>query len=401
MNTSCFIKLGSLAIDSGSVLDCVIYENLSYFPGGSVTFIDKMGLVQANFDFRSYVEIEITMGVFDDTKQVSTIKFNGDIVSSRIRSDSNDNSVKIIELSFIGRGDGGKLMASIPSAAYQGQSSISVIKDICKKKGVNLIVDSNVKTEDNMDWIIVHHNIITAMTFLCDRSKITDSALIYSINLKGDIILYSLKHSFQKKSTAAFLNTPPSSKNANYNNGEYKVNGLPVIYFNNANYENSTGVSAEASNVSIKTVTVDKNKVTSNVTSIKVGTDGVSDQPNTVIYQPGKSPQTHKEYDIAPIYRKAVIAKHSNLLDVDCESESCTSIGDVVDVVDGVYDKVTGKFKQVNKSSGKYIIMRKGYHYKQGSVNGASTMVTTIQLIANPNKPKDQNLEELRTKYGV
>ena len=58
---------------------------------------------------------------------------------------------------------------------------------------------------------------------------------------------------------------------------------------------------------------------------------------------------------------------------------------------------VFGTFKKDNIDG----ILENVTHYRQGSANGASAMITTVQLIADPNKPKDQNLEELRTKYGV
>ena len=404
MITACYFKLGTIAMDAGSVMDCVIYENLGYFPWGKIIFRDKIGMVQANFDFRTYTDIEISMGVYEDPLNVSQIVFNAEVVSSSVTSDPSDNSISIVELIFIGRGTNGKLMNSIPSVAYQNQSSIEVIKDVCKKLGVTLNIDSKLKTSDNMDWLLVHHTVLTALTFLCDRSHIDNSALLYSISLDGSVSVYSIKDKFSDTEKCTFMVAPKSYTTAAMNNGKFKINNKPVIYFNQKASSNQSGLNVEASQVTLKEVIVDpkKNKVISSAKSIKAKGEGGSDgKGNIVIYQPSKSPQVHDKYAISPIYRKAVIASYAYSLDITCENETFTKSGDVIDVLDGVYDPSTNKFSKVYKTSGKYLVLRKGYHFMQGSWQGASSFKTTLHLIGDNQPTTDKQSEAIRESFGM
>lgn len=385
MDTTCYFRLGNLAMDSSSVLECAIYENLGYFPWGKITFIDKMGLIQANYDFKEYTEIEITVGAYESKQSKSEIVFKAEIVSTSIRSSATDRSSHEIDLVFIMRGSNGNLLSNVKSVGYQNQSSIAVLKDICKKKNITLNVSDKLQTQDNMNWMIVNHNFLTAINYLCDRSYVPDSALIYNINLKGEVSVYSIKDRFIEKSKAALMISPHNYRNAPLNNGEYKVEGTPVIYFHEKQYTNQSGLTKESTSVTLKEVknNPSKNKIESTVKTLSPGSISRDGGENVLIYQPSDSPQVYSKYSIAPVYRKAVIASYGFTLDITAENETYLRAGDVIDVVDGVFDHATGKFTKTYLGSGKYVILRKGYHFKREFGSGICSFQTTMQLISN------------------
>jgi len=385
MNSSCYFRLGNMAMDSSAVMECAIYENLGYFPWGKITFIDKMGLVHANYDFKEYTEIEITIGAYESSTEKSEIVFKADIVSTSIRSSATDRSSHEIDLMFIMRGVSGNLLSNIKSAGYQNQSSVAVLKDICKKKNITLNVSDKLQTQDNMNWMIVNHNFLTAINYLCDRSYVPDSALIYNINLEGAVSLYSIKDRFLEKAKATMMISPHNYRNAPLNNGELKIENTPVIYFHEKQYTNQSGLTKESTSVSLKEVknNSSKNKIESTTKTLSPGSATRDGGENVIIYQPSDSPQVYSKYSIAPVYRKAVMASYGFTLDITAENETFLRAGDVVDVVDGVFDHATGKFTKTYVGSGKYVVLRKGYHFKRELGSGTCSFQTTAQLISN------------------
>jgi hypothetical protein len=384
MDTACYFRLGTMAMDASSVLECVIYENLGYFPWGKITFIDKMGLIQANYDFKEYTEIEITIGVYESESSKSEVVFKADIVSTAIRSSVTDRSSHEIDLMFILRGSSGNLLSNIPAIGYQNQSSVSVIKDICKKKNIKLNA-ANINAQDNMNWLLVNHNFLTAINYMCDRSYVEDSALIYNISIDGSVYLYSIKDKFTEKAKATLMISPHNYRNAPMNNGIEKIANTPVIYFHEKQYNNQSGLTKESSTIVLREVKMNssKNKIESTSRTLTPGTTSRDGGSNVIAYQPSSSPQVYDKYSIAPAYRRAVIASYGFSLDITCENETFLNAGDVVDVVDGVFAHDTGVFTKTYLCSGKYLVLRKGYHFKREFGSGIGSFQTTIQLISN------------------
>jgi len=385
MDSACYFRLGQMAMDSSSILECAIYENLGYFPWGKITFIDKMGLIQANYDFKEYTEIEVTIGTYESSTSKSEIVFKADIVSTSIRSSVSDRSSHEIDLVFILRGSSGNLLSNISAVGYQNQSSIAVIKDICKKKKITLNSQNGINTQDNMNWLLVNHNFLTAINYICDRSYVQDSALVYNIGLDGAVSLYSIKDKFAGKSKATFMISPHNYRSAPINNGSYKIENVPVIYFHEKQYNNQSGLTKESSSISLHEVKINssKNKIESTSKTITPGSTTRDGGSNVIVYQPSNSPQVYDKYAIAPAYRKAVIASYGFSLDITCENETFVESGDVVDIVDGVFDQSTGAFTKTTLCSGKYLVLRKGYHFKREFGSGIGSFQTTIQLISN------------------
>lgn len=385
MQSACYFRLGTLAMDSSSIIECAIYENLGYFPWGRIIFNDKMKLVDANYDFKEYTEIEITMGTYDGNDK-SEIIFKAEIVSSIIKNSKIDNSTHEIELIFILRGNNGNLLSLIPPTGYQDQTSLAVIKDICKKKSITLNVESNVNTQDSMSWLIVNHNFLTAINYICDRSFIQDSALIYNIRLDGGVGLYGIREKFQGKAKSTFMVSPHNYINAAMNNGKLIVDGVssPVIYFRDKQFTNQSGFTKEASTIELREVKANssKNKMEATSKTISTGSTTRDGGVNVIVYQPSNSPQVHEKYPIAPSYRRAVIASYSLNLTITCDNETFTQAGDVVEVVDGSINN-EGKFNKTKMTSGKYLVMRKGYHFKRDMSSGMCSFQTTIQLMSN------------------
>lgn len=385
MQSACYFRLGNLAMDSSSILECTIYENLGYFPWGRILFKDKMRLVEANYDFKEYTEIEITMGTYDDNDK-SEVVFKADILSSIIKNSRSDNSTHEIELIFAMRGVSGNLLSLIPSSGYQDQTSISVLKDICKKKSIKLDVQKNLNTQDGMSWLIINHNFLTAINYLCDRSYIKDSALVYNIRLNGDVGLYGIKERFLEDSIGTFMISPYNYVNAALNNGKLKIPNAPtpVIYFRDKQFTNQSGFAKEAASIELREVKANtsKNKMESTSKNISPGSTSRDGGTNIIVYQPSSSPQVYEKYPIAPSYRRAVIASYSLSLNIVCDNETFTKVGDVVDVVDGTFDN-EGKFLKTRMSSGKYLVLRKGYHFKRDISSGLCAFQTTIQLMSN------------------
>lgn len=385
MQSACFFRLGNLAMDNSSIKECSIYENLGYLPWGRIVFADKMRLVEANYDFKEYTEIEITMGKYDDNDK-SEIVFKADVVSSIIKNSVSDNSTHEIELVFILRGAGGNLLKLIPSAGYQDQPSLSVLKDICKKQSITLDAQKGLATQDAMSWLIVNHNFLTAINYICDRSFIQDSALIYNIRLDGSVGLYGIKEKFQEKAKATFMVSPHNYVNASLNNGKHKPdpNAIPVLFFRDKQFVNQSGFTKESSTIELREVKANtsKNKMESKSQVLTPGSTSRDGGTNVIVYQPSSSPQVYEKYPIAPAYRRAVIASYSLTLSVLSDSETFLHSGDVVDVVDGAFNS-EGAFIQTKMSSGKYVVMRKGYHYNRLEGSGISTFVTTVHLMSN------------------
>jgi hypothetical protein len=385
MQSACYFRLGNLAMDSSSILECSIYENLGYFPWGRILFRDKMRLVEANYDFKEYTEIEITMGAYEGNDK-SEVVFKADIVSSSIRNSRVDNSSHEIELMFIMRGVNGSLLSLIPPSGYQNQTSLSVLKDICKKKSIKLDVQKNLNTQDGMSWLIVNHNFLTAINYICDRSYLNESALIYNIKLNGDVGLYGIKERFREDAKCTFMNSPANYVNASLNNGSLKMEGTPnpIIYFRDKQFTNQSGFTKEASSIELREVKANtsRNKMESTSKNISPGSAQRNGGSNVIVYQPSSSPQVYEKYPIAPAYRRAVIASYAMNLSVVSDSETFTSAGDIVEVVDGSLDE-RGKFIKTKMTSGKYLVLRKGYHFKRDIMSGLCAFQTTIQLMSN------------------
>ena len=125
-----------------------------------------------------------------------------------------------------------------------------------------------------------------------------------------------------------------------------------------------------------------KNKMESKSQVLTPGSTSRDGGTNVIVYQPSSSPQVYEKYPIAPAYRRAVIASYSLTLSVLSDSETFLHSGDVVDVVDGAFNS-EGAFIQTKMSSGKYVVMRKGYHYNRLEGSGISTFVTTVHLMSN------------------
>lgn len=372
-------------MDPSSVLECTVYSNLGYLPWGRIQFFDKMRLVEANYDFQEYSEIEVTIKSHEDSS-VSEITFKAEIFSSSIKNSIIDNSMNEIELIFILRGASGNLLSAIDSVGYNSQSSISVIRDLCKKKGIPLTVQSNLNTQDSMSWIIANHNLLTSINYLCDRSYIENSALIYNISLDGVISIYGIREKFLEKPKAIFMSSPHNYLNSALNNGELidAKSSLPVIYYREKQFTDDTGFGNEYSSIELKEVSTNtkKNKVDSKAKQIIPDSSIRKGSVNTIIYQPSNSPQVYSKYQVAPLYRKAIIASYSLSLNVLCNNETFVSPGDVVSVIDGSFGE-KGEFNKTTRTSGKYIILRKGYHFKRDPVLNLSSFQTTIQLISN------------------
>lgn len=404
MDGNCYFRIGTLAMDAGSVINCTIYENFGYLPWGKIKFQDKLGMVQANFDFRAYTEIEITMGMYDDDKAKSEIVFKADIVSSSISSDRLDSSTQIVDLVFMYRGDKGNLFSSVPSVGYQSTSSVDVIKDILKKKNIKFEYDSKITTMDRMDWLVVNHNVLSAISSICDRSFIHDSALLYSIKLNGEFKYFSLKDVFANvKPEYTFVYTPTGYKDACLNNGDFKIGDRKVIYFNEKAARSDSGLNQDLAAFAVKTVgsNVSKNTIEGKNSMIVSKVEGSrGGGANSTIYQASKSPQIHDFYSEAPLYRKAILASYSSSIEVACENETATSVGSVVDVLDGVYD-TNNKFTKSNKISGPHLVMRKGYHYVRGNTTASSTFRTTLHLLGDCNQTSDPYIDNLRKELGM
>lgn len=382
MEAKCFFKLGDMAMDAGSVIQCSIYENLGYLPWGVITFIDKMGLVEANYDFKEYTQIEVTIGTYEDNDK-SEIVFKADVVSSSVRVSESSGSAHEIELKFLYRGENGNLLSLIPPAGYQDQTSMMVIKDICKTKKVKLRSHEHLLTQDSMSWLIVNHNLLTALNYLTDRSYVPDSVMMYGIQLNGDVSLYSVKDKFAEKSIATFMSCPPNYRNAAMNNGKFKTDAGPTIYFYNGKFTNDSGLGKESTTIELREMTTNprKNRIEAKSTTLSPSTSTRDGGTNVIMYQASNSPQVHEKYTIAPAYRKAVISSYSISLELVSDNETFTKTGDVVNVVSGTFD-ANGAFSKSKLSSGKYLVLRKGYHFLR-PIGGDAGFQTTIQLTTN------------------
>jgi len=400
MDGNCYFRIGTLAMDAGSVISCTIYENFGYLPWGKIKFQDKLGMVQANFDFRSYTDIEITMGMYDDNKAKSEIVFKAQIVSSSISSDRLDSSTPIIDLVFIYRGEKGSMLSSIPSAGYVSNTSIDVLKSIFKKKNINFDVDPKIVTMDRMDWLLVNHTVLSSINFICDHSYIQESALLYAINLNGVVRLFSIANVFNNSEPEyTFIYTPTGYKDSCLNNGEFKIGDRKVIYFNEKSVRSDAGLNQDSAAFAVKTVGSDSksNSIKNKNSGIGASVDG---SLNSTFYRPTKSPQVHDFYAEAPLYRKAILASYAYSIEIACENETATSVGSVIDVLDGVYDS-NNKFIKASKTSGVHFVMRKGYHYVRGNTTSSSTFRTTLHLLGNSTQTPDTYIDKLRKAMGM
>lgn len=382
MESKCFFKLGDMAMDAGSVLSCSIYECLGYLPWGTISFVDKMGLVEADYDFKEYTSIEVTIGTYEDNNK-SEIVFRGDVVSSEVRQSENTPSAHEIELKFIYRGEDGNLLSLIPPTAFQDTTSHMAIKEICKASKVKLIKHEHLFTQDSMSWLIVNHNLLTAINYLCDRSYVPNDMMMYSISLNGDISLYSPRDKFAEKSSLTFMACPSSYRNAAMNNGKFKTDAGPTIYFYDGKFKNESGLNKESTTIELREMTTNprKNKIETKSSVLSPANTQRSGGTNVIMYQASNSPQVHEKYSIAPAYRNAVMSSYGISLEVTSDNETACKAGDVVSVVSGNYSN-DGKFLKSKLSSGKYLVIRKGYHFLR-SKDGGAGFQTTIHLITN------------------
>lgn len=384
-----------MAMEASSILECALYENLGYFPWGKISFLDKSNLIIANYDFKAYTSIEVTLGEYEGSEK-SEVVFSGEIVSNSFKKVHGVATTYEIELVFVVRGTSGSLFSNVPASGYQNQSSIAVIKDICKQKKIPLKVQDNLTTTDNMNWLLVNYNFLTAMNFLCDRSYIEDSVLMYSILRDGSISLYSIAGKFKEKSIATLLSAPTNISKASLNNGKIKFFETPLLYFTDAIFLDQSPIAAAATSMVLADVKADNknNKITSNRTTLASGVVDNNGGPNNVVYQPSGSPQVYDKYSMAPAYRRGIIAGYGLSLTLTCDNETFVNPGDVVDVLDGTYDE-RGTFVQSYKDSGKYLILRKGYHFMRDRDANTTKFVTTISLISNAsNLVKDDGYKQ-------
>ena len=178
---------------------------------------------------------------------------------------------------------------------------------------------------------------------------------------------------------------PYNYRNTALNNGSEKIDNKPVIYFHEKEYCNSGGFNKESSTVILREVKTNPstNKIESTSKTLSPGAISREGGTNVIVYQPSGSPQVYDKYSIAPAYRRALIASYSYSLDITCENETFIKTGDTVDVVDGVFSSETGAFTKTYVGSGKYLVLRKGYHFKREFGSGMASFKTTIQLMSN------------------
>lgn len=380
----CIASVGKIPIDAGGIISAVIYENFGFLNYGKLSFIDKTGFFSDGFDFKAYSSISMIIASkdADDKEYKSSKSFTGDVVSFNIKSDSNDptGARMIIELIFIDRGVDNKLLSSIQPSAYPEMTSVSAIGELCKSVGIK----SNIKisnANDSMNWLIVNHNLLSAINFICDHSYINgDDAIFYHIDLKGSINVDSLSNVFNSEPKSKFHFNPivdyiniPSSEDQ---------------YFNSRMVENNSGILQEANSVGIKTAYSDvkANTIKNKNQAVSVGGEGDrnSVSVNGIKYVASRSPNTHDLYGVAPSIRTAVFASYPKSINLTCSAESRSSVGDVIEVLDGVHLKST--FEKSPLTSGKYMIMRKAYHF---NIDGNRNFTTLIHAIKNNDPVKD------------
>ena len=388
MNTVCEATIGTLPIDYGAVLNCAIYENSGFVPYGKISFIDTLHYFDDDFDFQTYSKFTITISNLDESNnKTKRISFTGDIIACSLKRDKSNQSTMVVDLTFINRGDNSKLFTSIAPMAIPSSNSITAIQQICKTAGITCNV-SGINTNDSMNWLIVNHNLLTALNFITDHSYIDDDALTYSIKLDGTVIIRSMKTTFAQDPLIQF--TP-------YQILDIPNDSIDVIYYYDSQSANNSGILQESFSVASKSAISDpgQNKIVTKNQGVAPGSDGGdrgTNNTNKTRYAPQKSPQTHENYGIAPDYRKSVLATYSRTMNFSCVNESYTSIGDLINVNDGIYH--SNSFVQSNINSGKYIITKKAYHF---NIDGHSkTLTTFIQAVKDKTIYNNPTADKIR-----
>ena len=370
MSTICEGMIGGkLPIDHSGVISCVIYENSGFVPYGQITFVDKLHYFDDDFDFQTYSKFTATISNLEDGVKKPYISFTGDIIRSSFKRSPENQKMMIVDLTFIYRGDNSKFFAALEPTCLASMNSVAAIKQLCKTAGIN-VVSTDVKPNDNMNWLIVNHNLLSAINFICDRSYTANDSLMYSIRMDGTLMLNSPVTSFAQDPVATFV---PYNKMDILND-----NSTGYLYYFDSHVENNSGIMQESFTTAVKSAYPDtsKNKVVTKNQGVAPGGDGGSrgaSVTNTTVYAPQKSPQTHENYGLAPEYNKAILASYSRSIILSCANECTTKVNDTIMVRDGIYDGEN--FVQSNLTSGKYFINKKAYHF---NMDGKSRNLTTL-----------------------
>lgn len=379
---------GKLPIDHSGVISCVIYENSGFVPYGQITFADKLHYFDDDFDFQTYSKFTVTISNLEDGIKTPYISFTGDIIYSSFKRSPENQKMMIVDLTFIYRGENSKFFAALEPTCLASMNSVAAIKQLCKTAGIN-VTATDVKPNDNMNWLIVNHNLLSAINFICDRSYTPNDSLMYSIRLDGTIMLNSPVTSFAQDPVAKFV---PYNKMDIVND-----NSRGYLYYFNSHAENSSGIMQESFTTAVKSAYPDtsKNKVVTKNQGVAPGGDGGSrgaSVTNTTVYAPQKSPQTHENYGLAPEYNKAILASYSRSIVLYCVNECTTKVNDTITVTDGIYEG--DHFIRSNLTSGKYFINKKAYHFNMDGVS--RNLVTLIQATKDKTIYKNPVADSIR-----
>lgn len=391
MSTICEGIIGEkLPIDHSGVISCVIYENSGFVPYGQITFLDKLHYFDDDFDFQTYSKFTATISNLEDGIKKPYISFTGDIIYSSFKRSPENQKMMIVDLTFIYRGENSKFFAALEPTCLASMNSVSAIKQLCKTAGIKFTA-TDVKPNDNMNWLIVNHNFLSAVNFICDRSYTENDSLMYSIRLDGTFMVNSPVTSFAQDPVAKFV---PYNKMDIVND-----NSSGYLYYFDSHVENSSGIMQESFSTAVKSAYPDasKNKVVSKNKGIVPGGDGGSrgaSIPNNTIYSPQKSPQTHENYGLAPEYNKAILGSYSRSIVLSCINEATSKVNDTVEIIDGIYDGE--HFVKSNLTSGKYFINKKAYHFNMDGVS--RNLITLIQATKDKTIYKNKVAESIRSK---
>lgn len=392
MSTICEGIIGDkLPIDHSGVISCVIYENSGFVPYGQITFLDKLHYFDDDFDFQTYSKFTATISNLEDGVKKPYISFTGDIIYSSFKRSPENQKMMIVDLTFIYRGENSKFFSALEPTCLPSMNSVAAIKQLCKTAGINF-TSTDVKPSDNMNWLIVNHNFLSAVNFICDRSYIENDALMYSIRLDG---------TFMVNSPVTLFAQDPVAKFAPYNKMDIvNDNSSGYLYYFDSQVENSSGIMQESFSTAVKSPYADasKNKVVTKNKGIAPGGDGGSRgaaSANTTIYAPQKSPQTHENYGLAPEYNKAILASYSRSIVLSCVNECTSKVNDTVEIIDGIYDGE--HFIKSNLTSGKYFINKKAYHFNMDGVS--RNLITLIQATKDKTIYQNKVAESIRGKF--
>lgn len=391
MITICEAKIGDLPIDHSGVISCVIYENSGFVPYGQITFADKLHYFDDDFDFQTYSKFNVTISdLGDDNTKKPYVSFTGDIIYSSFKRSPENQKMMIVDLTFIYRGENSKFFAALESSCLPSMNSVAAIKHLCKISNIPF-TSTDVKPNDNMNWLIVNHNLLSAINFICDRSYTENDSLMYSIRLDGTVMVNSPVTSFAQDPVAKFV---PYNKMDIVND-----NSSGFLFYYDSHVENSSGIMQESFTTAVKSAypDADKNKVISKNKGIAPGGDGGvrgMSVTNQTVYAPLKSPQTHENYGIAPEYNKAILGSYSRSIVLACVNEATTKVNDTIEVEDGIFDGE--KFIKSNLTSGKYFINKKAYHF---NMDGKSrNLITLIQATKDKTIYNNPVAEKIRKK---